>query len=401
MIFNIVVPIETRRQQRGYFSANNSQLKQTESILMKFNTVQLRINFSRLSVISIFWWFAAVYFVSSEYFNIVHFAKPLGINYKVEYNFSKQLFITMLFAFIAAFLLGAFEVFYLRDRLRKFSFGFILFLKSCFYIISMFLFITAASFLYQTIFTNKSFFDPRVIEGVKHHLFSELFFNQLISWSVVIIITNFVLQVSDKFGQGVLLNYLSGKYHEPKEEERVFMFLDLKSSTTIAEQLGHNKYFQFINEYFNDMTDPILFSRGEIYQYVGDEIVVSWQIKNGLADNNCINCFFKIKEAVENVGYKYKAKYGFVPEFKAGIHIGKAVAGEVGVIKKEIVFSGDVLNTAARIQTKCNEYGVKLLASEDLIAKLNFAPDYKAVEIGEVTLRGKKSPTHLYSIEKK
>ncbi|MBI1939282.1 MAG: adenylate/guanylate cyclase domain-containing protein [Ignavibacteriales bacterium] len=368
---------------------------------MKFNPVQLRINFSRLSIISIFWWFAAVYFVSSEYFNIVHFAKPLGINYKVEYNFSKQLFITMLFAFIAAFLLGAFEVFYLRDRLRKFSFGFILFLKSCFYIISMFLFITAASFLYQTIFTNKSFFDPRVIEGVKHHLFSELFFNQLISWSVVIIITNFVLQVSDKFGQGVLLNYLSGKYHEPKEEERVFMFLDLKSSTTIAEQLGHNKYFQFINEYFNDMTDPILFSRGEIYQYVGDEIVVSWQIKNGLADNNCINCFFKIKEAVENVGYKYKAKYGFVPEFKAGIHIGKAVAGEVGVIKKEIVFSGDVLNTAARIQTKCNEYGVKLLASEDLIAKLNFAPDYKAVEIGEVTLRGKQSPTRLYSIEKK
>ncbi|MGR3301112.1 MAG: hypothetical protein ACUZ8I_01275 [Candidatus Scalindua sp.] len=52
------------------------------------------------------------------------------------------------------------------------------------------------------------------------------------------------------------------------------MFLDLKSSTTIAEEIGHRRYFEFISDFIADVTTPILNNHGEIYQYVGDEIVI-------------------------------------------------------------------------------------------------------------------------------
>ena len=49
-------------------------------------------------------------------------------------------------------------------------------------------------------------------------------------------------------------------------------------------------------------------------------------------------------------------QYGVVPEFKAGFHVGFATVGEIGVLKKIIAFSGDVLNTTSRIQSNCNKF---------------------------------------------
>ncbi|MEW6195030.1 MAG: adenylate/guanylate cyclase domain-containing protein [Bacteroidota bacterium] len=364
------------------------------------NHYKIKFALPKIGFIVLGWVIAGSFFVFSEYFGIIHFSIPLNINYNIEYNFAEQLITTIITAIVGAAIIGSIEVFYLRDRLRKRSLGSIILIKSLFYTISMFLLITIGTFFYHSFFTGKFFWDSIVVGKVTKHLFSHSFWVQISGWGVVIVITNFVLQVSDKFGQGVLLDYVRGKYHHPKEEERVFMFLDLKSSTTIAESLGHEKYFEFINDYFNDITDPIIFSRGEIYQYIGDEVVVSWKIGNGIHNNNCINCFFDIEFEIHQLRSNYLSKYGIVPEFKAGLHIGKAIVGEVGVIKKEIVFSGDVLNTTSRIQSKCNDYNVKILTSEDIIAKLHLSPTYKALEIGEVTLRGKQTPTHLYSIEK-
>ena len=142
------------------------------------------------------------------------------------------------------------------------------------------------------------------------------------------------------------------------------MFLDMKSSTTIAEQLGHVEYFRLLNKYYADISDAIIQTAGEVYQYAGDEIIVSWDLKNGLANNNCIRCFFLIKKTFKKVSESYIKRFGLTPEFKAGFHYGKVTTGEIGVIKKEIFFTGDVLNTTARIQAKCNEFGTDILISD-------------------------------------
>jgi len=210
----------------------------------------------------------------------------------------------------------------------------------------------------------------------------------------------FFSEVSDNLGQGVLKNFLIGRYHQAREEERIFMFLDMKSSTTIAEKLGHVRYYQLLNEYYADITEAIIQTSGQIYQYVGDEVVVSWKLKDGINGNNCLRCFFTIKDIFSDRSEEYIREFGLVPGFKAGIHYGKVTTGEIGVVKKEIIFTGDVLNTTARIQSICNAHEVDILISNDLLFKLNTGDEYTLKEIGKCELKGKDKKIDILSIKR-
>ncbi len=184
---------------------------------------------------------------------------------------------------------------------------------------------------------------------------------------------------------------------EMKEVERVFMFLDIVSATAIAEKLGHLKYFELLNDFFEDLEASIFAHHGEIYQYVGDEVVISWPIDKGIENGNCLNCFFSIADTIKSLEGKYMKKYQLVPGFKAGIHCGKVITGMVGSFKREIVYTGDVLNTSSRIEGQCNHYGVKLLFSNDLKEKITSLNGWEFKEIGRLKLRGKKVDTRLFT----
>jgi class 3 adenylate cyclase len=187
---------------------------------------------------------------------------------------------------------------------------------------------------------------------------------------------------------------------EIKEVERVFMFLDIVSATAIAEKLGHLKYFELLNDFFDDLAEPINTYHGEIYQYVGDEVVISWPLDKGVEDGNCLDCFFSISDTIKNLEKKYLDKYQLVPGFKAGIHCGKVTSGMVGSYKREVVYTGDVLNTTSRIEGKCNHYNVNLLFSDDLKEKVTKLNGYEFEEIGKINLRGKKGDTRLFTCSK-
>ena len=218
------------------------------------------------------------------------------------------------------------------------------------------------------------------------------------TWWLISIATIVILQVNDKYGPGVLTDLILGNYHKPKSEERIFMFLDLRSSTSTAEQLGDEVYFNYIQDFFIDTTDAILETKGEIYQYVGDEIIVSWKMKNGIERANTIRCFFSIQNEIEKKRNYYLKKYNRVPGFKAGIHSGKVTTGEIGIVKKDITFTGDVLNTTARIQEQCNAYGLDLLVSNELLRLLPLGKNMKSENIGEINLRGKESKVALSTV---
>jgi adenylate cyclase len=95
---------------------------------------------------------------------------------------------------------------------------------------------------------------------------------------------------------------------------------------------------------------------------------------------------------------KYLERYGFVPTFKAGIHCGKVVAGEVGIIKRDITYSGDVLNTTSRILNMCKEFNAEVLSSADLIAQLSLSKQFAAKPLGYIKLRGKEKEILLSSL---
>ena len=222
-----------------------------------------------------------------------------------------------------------------------------------------------------------------------------------IIWLLIVIGTLIAMLVNDKYGPGVFRKFLLGKYFKPTVEDRLFMFLDLRSSTTIAEQLGERQYFSFLRDVVNDVTPVILKYEGEIYQYVGDEIVISWKTDKGITQARCLECFFEMCEALLRRKDYYMAGYGVQPEYKAGLHAGRVMAGEIGLVKRDIAYSGDVLNTTSRIQSKCNDFGVDILLSESLLTKLTaFSDLWSTQRLGEILLRGKSEEVVLFTVSR-
>lgn len=208
----------------------------------------------------------------------------------------------------------------------------------------------------------------------------------------------FFLQINHLLGEGVLWKFIRGKYHKPREEERIFMFLDMKSSTTIAEQLGHVRFYTLLNELFHEISQPVLQTKAEIYQYVGDEVILTWDMEHGLRNSNCLKSFFMFRESLLRNSGNYFKNFGVRPEFKAGLHFGKVVSAQIGDLKREIVYNGDVLNTTARIQSECNKYQRDCLVSGTLMNRLKQINGFQWERIDAVTLRGKETEVELFSV---
>jgi adenylate cyclase len=177
------------------------------------------------------------------------------------------------------------------------------------------------------------------------------------------------------------------------------MFLDMKSSTTIAERLGHVRFYRLLNELFHEISQPVLQTKAEIYQYVGDEVVLTWPVAQGFEEFNCIRCFFLFRGNLERHSDNYMKEFGVRPQFKAGLHFGKVICAQIGDLKREIVYNGDVLNTTARIQSECNTYQRDCLVSGQLIKRLGESNEFTWDKIGSVTLRGKESEVDLFSVK--
>jgi adenylate cyclase len=218
-------------------------------------------------------------------------------------------------------------------------------------------------------------------------------------WGIVVSITQLMLQINSKFGPGIFWNILSGKYNTPRDETRIFMFLDLNSSTAIAEKLGDKQYHQLLKDFFTDITNPILDNKGEIYQYVGDEVVIAWKYEDGIENSKCIKCFFDIKDHLAAQAEKYMTSYGLLPAFKAGIHCGRVVAGEIGIIKRDVTYSGDVLNTTSRIQSMCKQFNEEVIVSADLMNELSTGSTFTTQMLGSIKLRGKEKEMSLIAIK--
>jgi len=354
-----------------------------------------KIQFYKIIFLVCFWIFCGVFITFYD-------ASVIGFKSEIEgggYSLLHNLFSSMLICAIGGILLGTLEVSYLGNLLRKKPFGITMLLKTVIYLMFMLFFISIyVLYTYSSEF-NKPMLSGDVLKLYVGFIFSVRIVMTLIYWGIACMSALFILQVNDKFGQGVLLSFLLGRYHRPKEEKRIFMFMDLKSSTTFAEKLGHIKYSQFIQDCFFDITDVITTYGAKIYQYVGDEVVLSWSTGEGIEHGRCINTFFAYDTLIKNKKTYYKNKYGIIPEFKAGLHLGTVTVAEVGEIKKELAYHGDVLNTAARIQGKCNDAQKRLLISESLKTELEGQKLFNFSNIGEVSLKGKAKSLNLYEVK--
>lgn len=299
--------------------------------------------------------------------------------------------------FIMGISLGAIEEQVIKHQLKQYPFSLKILLKTALYVVVVVGLLLTLAVLLNAHNMRLPFYHKEVFATVFSFLSSFTFLSIVIFSGVIIGLSLFFSEIVDFLGLDVVSSFFNGKYATSVIEDRIFMFLDMKGSTTIAERIGHEKHYSLINDYYSDMTDPIIQTRGHIYQYVGDEIVIFWEAKEGLNNANCIDCFFLIKHAIQERTEYYDNTYGVTPTFKAGIHLGKVTRGQVGLIKRELLFTGDVLNTTARIQNKCNELNTDLLISEDL-RKILPRKDYQFENKGYYNLRGKNKRVILFGV---
>ncbi|MCP3927948.1 MAG: adenylate/guanylate cyclase domain-containing protein [Bacteroidetes bacterium] len=210
---------------------------------------------------------------------------------------------------------------------------------------------------------------------------------------------SFLYQIYQNIGPHIFWPMLLGRYYSPVIEDRIFMFLDLKSSTTHAEKLGHILFSNLIQDCFFDLNRSVIGFQAQVYQYVGDEAVLTWRVNKDGNNLAPIDFYFDFVEQLQSRHLYYHKKYGFVPVFKAGVNCGSVTVAEIGVSKRSIAYHGDVLNTAARIQHECNRLNKSLLLSGTYYTLIQNQLEYAINHIDSLQLKGKESQTDVYSVE--
>jgi len=284
-----------------------------------------------------------------------------------------------------------------RMQIYKKSFGVIILLKTVLYSIA----ILISQIVVYGLFHVLSLVPPELLQGMRDEIPASFLISMSVFFILVVLLINLMLQVNRKFGTGAMIAMITGKYHKPRQESRIFMFLDMKDSTGNAERLGHYNYSKLIQSCIHDLSDLILRYKAQVYQYVGDEVVLTWPTVRGMKDLNCINLFYAFEQRLKDKQDHYKKNYNAIPEFKAGLDEGTITVTEVGDLKREIAYHGEVLHTAARLEKLCNRLEKNILITKKMVSQFPENNGFEKEYMGEFQLRGKEEKEMIFGITRR
>ena len=144
-------------------------------------------------------------------------------------------------------------------------------------------------------------------------------------------------------------------------------------------------------------SDPVDEHRGEIYQYVGDEMVITWTEATGRPESRPLACFAALEAALEAATAGFVRDFGVAPRVRGALHVGPVIVGEVGGRKRDIVFHGDVMNTTSRIENATRDLVRPFLVSEEALRRMAGAEDYALEDLGPQQLRGRQAGMRVYA----
>jgi len=292
--------------------------------------------------------------------------------------------------------LAGFEIFVLREgssmrRLLQLPFGAVVLLKTVLYAAYVSLFVIFAPRL-ALLFPVLGPYIP-----LDRHMEMVTMGVSLATTLVFVI----VLQAAGLLGRRTFRNLMLGRYRRPRAERRFFLFVDVVGSTAIAERLGPLQAHRFLSAVFSATAEPVAACAGEVYQYIGDEIVVTWTEAEGKPDARPLRCFFLMESALAGERERFMKDFSAEPRLRAALHLGEVIAGEVGEVRRAIVYHGDVMNTASRLEQATREVGggVRFIASNDAVQALGARTDVELKDLGALALRGRREPIHAWGVD--
>jgi adenylate cyclase len=239
-----------------------------------------------------------------------------------------------------------------------------------------------------------------MLKGIPSFLRSENFLSVFIYLLLFSIFLNMFKTVSERLGPQAMLGALLGKYHQPSEEDRTFIFIDLQSSTALAEKLGHVQYSLFIDRCFQVLTGCIYEFNASLYQFVGDEAVLSWKTAAAKKTLAPVHLYYAFTSKLEAERKNFMNQFDEEPHFKAAIHSGLVTVTQIRSTKMDIVYHGDVLNTCARMAGECSRLKKDLLVSSTVAKWMQHDAEYSIAFTDDLLLRGKGAETAIYEVKK-
>ena len=224
------------------------------------------------------------------------------------------------------------------------------------------------------------------------------FVQDLIVSLVVVLLISLSVRILSLMGGRVLLNFLLGRYHRPLREQQVFMFVDFLDARGMSRRLGDLRAQSLISAVLFDIDASVIEFRGETHRYFGDELVVTWRFRAAVRDGRCVKCALAIIRQLDANARRYRDAYGEAPRLRIALHGGWVVASEIGDDRREIVYFGDTINTAARLRGLAKKIQRNLVISAVLLDEMPLPSGVRAEDMGAFTLSGKARSTPVYAL---
>ena len=193
----------------------------------------LKSQLSKILWITVGWTFISVFYFLIVYTGLIYLEYDVS-----DVNLWLYLKGSLMTGIIAGIIGGSLVVFFWEKWLRTKKYGSSLWSILWTYTVINFIIEIPGGLFVASSELGLPFFHARVWQSILSSTVSMQWLVSYFFWLLVVLGTLIVLQVNDKYGPGVFRDFLLGKYFHPKREERIFMFMDLRSSTTIAEKLG-------------------------------------------------------------------------------------------------------------------------------------------------------------------
>jgi adenylate cyclase len=215
---------------------------------------------------------------------------------------------------------------------------------------------------------------------------------------VFVILANLIIGIANIIGPRAFLNFVTGRYHAPIEENRFVLFVDIAGSTGLAESLGGVGIHRLLDRTFRLLTLSVVDYRGEVLNYVGDEVIVTWPERGGSVDYRPLRCFMAMRDELARASAPLQREFGVVPRIRGSLHFGPVIIGEIGDVKRAIVFNGDVMNTAARLEELSRNVEGGFLASRAAMQRFGSPPPFAVRDLGRLPIRGRANGIDVVGI---
>ncbi len=185
------------------------------------------------------------------------------------------------------------------------------------------------------------------------------------------------------------------KLGDQVQGEMTVMFSDIRSFTTLSENMTPKENFDFLNEYLKYATPPIRKNHGFIDKYIGDAIMSMYPRRPEDA----------LKAAIDTV--KQLDKYNEIRfergepaiRINVGLHTGSLMLGTIGdETRMDGTVISDAVNLASRLEGLTKKYGASILVSEDTLNGIKNPKKYRHRFLGKVQVKGKNKPVAIYEV---